>query len=340
MGALSMLLLTLGAGSVLLAIVWTAADGPRTANIRPAAVGFIMVCLGWILPLDSTSEASASISSPRGVIAPITNSLNLSIGSTVSARMGVACKTDAAGIATCWGADIPLPAGPVHKVVLGRAHGCALMQTGELSCWGGMADDADQRSGHRFVDAASTLHTTCGVTAQGALHCFGRDLGMPPSGHRLKQITGGADHFCALTETQQAYCWGHDTDGQLAAPEDRRFKTISAGHFHTCGITTQGHTSCWGRDTEGQASPPSVPQLSTISSGWAHTCGLTDGGEVVCWGCGGRHSDLQVGAQDACAPPPLSFATVVSGDLWESCGLTRDDAVACWGGIARPGAPE
>ena len=125
------------------------------------------------------------------------------------------------------------------------------MQTGELSCWGAVEDSADTRSGHRFVDAASTLHTTCGLTAQGALHCFGRDLGMPPSGHRLTQITGGADHFCALTEAQHAFCWGRDTDGQLDAPADTRFQQLSAGHFHTCGITAEGLTTCWGRTTEG-----------------------------------------------------------------------------------------
>ena len=337
MGAISMLALTLGGGAVLLSAIWVAVDGLKTENIRPGLVGLILVSVGLVLPLDSGSARATTAPSVSADPGPIANSVNLPTSPTLVARLGVACETDAAGRARCWGSDVPVPAGAVHRIVLGRAHGCALMQTGELSCWGAVEDSADTRSGHRFVDAASTLHTTCGLTAQGALHCFGRDLGMPPSGHRLTQITGGADHFCALTEAQHAFCWGRDTDGQLDAPADTRFQQLSAGHFHTCGITAEGLTTCWGRTTEGQSTPPATTTFTQLSAGWAHTCGLTASGEAVCWGCENRHRDLQIGDTDACSPPSSTFLAIAAGDLWQSCGLTPDGEVQCWGGIERQG---
>lgn len=337
MGALSMLALVLGGGGVLLSAVWVAVDGLKKQNIRPGLVGLIMVSVGLVLPLESDPGRASTVPSVTADPGPITNSVNLSTSPTLVARLGIACKTDFEGRANCWGSDVPLPEGPVHKVVLGRAHGCALLQTGELSCWGDLPDTAGGHAGHRFVDVASTLHTTCGLTAQGALHCFGRDLGMPPSGHRLKQITGGADHFCALTETKHAFCWGRDTDGQLGVPEGERFHRLSAGHFHSCGITLEGQTACWGRDAEGQSSPPPNQAFAKLSLGWAHSCGLVEGGKAVCWGCGGRHARLQVGAAQACSPPPDPFIALTSGDLWQSCGLSEDGDVQCWGGIQRQG---
>ena len=336
-GALSMLALTLGGGAILLSIVWLGTDGWGTKNIRPALAGLVLLGFGLVLPVDSSPAIDGATPAKVQTPGPITNSLNLPTEPTISVRLGVACKTDVDGQGSCWGSRVPVPQQAIHKVVLGRAHGCALMQTGELSCWGSSSRDAEELMEHRFADAASTLHTTCGLTAQGALHCFGRDLGMPPSGHRLKQITGGADHFCALTETQQAFCWGQDTDGQLEVPEGVLFQRLSAGHFHTCGITAQGQTTCWGRDTEGQSSPPPTSEFSEISAGWSHTCGLTAEGQAVCWGCAGRHTHLQVGGTEACSPPSSSFTAIAAGDLWQSCGLSSEGEVACWGGISRPG---
>jgi alpha-tubulin suppressor-like RCC1 family protein len=342
MAAISMLCLILGAGAVLLALLWTAVDGLKAAHAQPGIVGVILLCVGLALPVGPSDSAeggagAAAVSSPPS---PAGQDLNLSDGPTIATRLGIACRTDSAGQAACWGDAVTLPEGPVHKIVLGRAHGCALMQSGALSCWGGAEEDADQHAGRRFVDASASLDATCALTAQGALHCFGEDLGMPPPGKRLTQVSGGAAHFCALSEIGRAHCWGEDTDGQTRAPTDQLFQSLTAGHFHTCGITLEGHTSCWGRNTEGQSSPPEDTRLTKISAGWAHTCGLSSEGQAVCWGCDVRHPKLQIDAEAACSPPDGPFSAISAGDLWRSCGLNNSGAPTCWGGIARQGGPE
>ena len=138
--------------------------------------------------MDSSPAIDGSAPAQVQAPGPITNSLNLPTEPTISVRLGVACKTDVDGQGSCWGSRVPVPQQAIHKVVLGRAHGCALMQTGEISCWGSSSRDAEELTGHRFTDAASTLHTTCGLTAQGALHCFGRDLGRARSQPQTRAV--------------------------------------------------------------------------------------------------------------------------------------------------------
>jgi len=139
---LSMLALTLGGGGILLSIAWLATDGWKTENIRPALAGLILVGFGLVLPVDPSPVGDTSAAIQPRVPGPVTNSLNLPTAPTISARLGVACKTNVEGLGSCWGSRVPVPQAAIHKIILGRAHGCALMQTGELSCWGSASNTA------------------------------------------------------------------------------------------------------------------------------------------------------------------------------------------------------
>jgi alpha-tubulin suppressor-like RCC1 family protein len=263
--------------------------------------------------------------------------LSLGTAPSVVTRVRFACKTNAQGLGACWGEPVPVPEAPITKIALGREHGCALLSTGAISCWGEAQLEASRLSAHRFVDLAATLETICGITAQGALHCFGADLGMPEPGHRFTAISGGAEHFCALSEDGQPLCWGANAEGQSHPPEGLVLSQVSAGHFHSCGIDTEGQARCWGRNAEGQSHPPEHLRFRTTSSGWAHSCGLDAAGQAHCWGCEGRHSDLSVG--DACSPPTSQLTAISAGDLWRSCALDTQGEAVCWGGIPRIGGP-
>ena len=353
MALVSMLLIIAGAGAVLLSIAWLASDGVSRANIQPAGIGAMLLAVALALPVGPLGDGDGPGGAPppgppppgvpmppgHGPSGPVAKDLSLPLTPSITTRLRFACTVTDGGKGSCWGEPVPLPDGAISRIVLGREHGCALLQTGELSCWGEAQLGASRLSSDRFVDAAATLETICAVTHQGALKCFGKDIGMPTGTHRLTAVSGGAHHFCGLTDSGQALCWGDDTDGQLAAPGDARFKALSAGHFHTCGITKTGEVLCWGRDSEGQASPQRDTTIVQISSGWAHTCGLTSTGRTVCWGCQGRHRDLQVGGAEACTPPELAFTAVSAGDLWQSCGVTLSGETACWGGLERVGGP-
>jgi alpha-tubulin suppressor-like RCC1 family protein len=370
MNTLSMLLLIFGAGGVLLGLAWSAIDGATRINLKPAMVGIVLLGLGVGIPVGSLGDTNnpppppeqppeqpppgqhpgsppgQHPGSPPGQhpppgfgynLGPQAQDLSLDLAPSIVTRARFACQTDSAGKGLCWGEPVPVPEAPIAKFVLGREHGCALLQTGALSCWGEAQLGASRLSAQRFIDVAASLETICGITAQGALHCFGADAGMPEPGLRLTGIWGGASHFCALTESGGAQCWGDNSEGQSSAPKDVVFASLSAGHFHSCGLDNSGEVHCWGRETEGQTRPPTHLRLNTISTGWDHSCGLDAQGQAHCWGCKARHNDLLIG--DACSPPKASLTAISAGDLWRSCAITAQGETECWGGMTRIGGP-
>lgn len=198
------------------------------------------------------------------------------------------CAVTTAGGLRCWGdnqygqlgdgttigslAPVPvlgLDAG-VTAVTAGKYHTCALLQNGEVRCWGanwyGQLGDGsltDRLEPMRVPDlagvtglAAGWLHT-CALTAEGA-RCWGYNgSGQVGDGSRTDrlapvivaglrasplQITAGAYHTCALTADARVMCWGDNDFGQLgdgttavrAAPVNVRFY-LAAGR-----ITWQG----------------------------------------------------------------------------------------------------
>ena len=91
---------------------------------------------------------------------------------------------------------------------------------------------------------------------------------------------------------------GARDDGRARSPSTARVRAISAGGSHTCAITEAGGVKCWGWEgrhgelgngarTE-SLHPVSVVGLSSgvvaVSAGGVHTCALTTAGAVRCWG--------------------------------------------------------
>ena len=128
-------------------------------------------------------------------------------------------------------------------------------------------------------------NTTCGITTAGTARCWGAaGTGMLGNGTNVSisspgdDVSGGrmfraifVSQFiwaCGLTTTNEAYCWGANSDGQLgsAAPTDLSTTPIRAGGAltfsdlsisqsgsHACGITVDLMTTyCWGLNTNGQ----------------------------------------------------------------------------------------
>lgn len=140
---------------------------------------------------------------------------SLTVGGTT------ACATSQRGMAFCWG-DGPLgqlgngASGPgTHsveavavmgdfqflKVSAGASHVCALEGTGRAYCWG------NNLRGYLGVDPSQVA-----LSAE-PLEVYGD--------HRFVDIASGWYHTCALTESEEIWCWGSGASGALGRHPDR-----------------------------------------------------------------------------------------------------------------------
>jgi alpha-tubulin suppressor-like RCC1 family protein len=243
----------------------------------------------------------------------------------------------------------------VVQLSLGDAHGCALLEGGEVACWG-----QNERG-----------QLALGVRDQ-AWHPVARVPGL----RDVKRL--GEPPLCAVRADDSAVCWGDDRGGRLGRLDNGEIsgpapiaglgavQSVSLGPAHGCAITTDGDAICWGENRHGQASPPrtpvrlsesttgadgaparsasfspparvaGLPGVVQVVSGDRRSCALSARGQVFCWG--------QVGAGDEAlllSPPApvqgLSDAVRITVDTTLACGLRRDGTVACWGDLLHGG---
>lgn len=220
-----------------------------------------------------------------------------------------------------------------RAVTAGSEHTCALTSAGEAYCWG-------LNNWGQLGNGTSAPGTSLNATPQ-------RVVG----GHRFVALRAGARYTCGLEADGAAYCWGKNDLGQLGdgsltpsatpvavagglrfASIDLGRSTLATGGF-ACGITTSGAAYCWGANRRGQlgttagtepcevngrtatcaTAPVAVGgglTFRALATGSEHACGIVPDGRIFCWG-GNRAGELGVGT--------TSFGTTVpapiAGDL-------------------------
>ncbi len=196
-------------------------------------------------------------------------------------------------------------------------------------------------------------------SAAGYVLVWENGIGPTPmlASQRMRDISAGGRHACALSMQDETFCWGDGASGQLGNGGFRssssveragaeKWQAIAAGKNHTCGISADGMTLCWGEGTSGQlgnddyanrASPVPVrqdPGFIALSAGENHTCGISAEGLASCWG-GGEHGQIGDGGRE-----PQSRPAAVAGDIrfidisaghGHTCALSLDGTVWCWG---------
>lgn len=78
-------------------------------------------------------------------------------------------------------------------------------------------------------------------------------------------IALGTQHACAVDGSQNLYCWGDNTDGQIGMdplyqyflnhPQQvgsLQFSSVTSGGNHSCAVSVAGQIFCWGRNDRGQ----------------------------------------------------------------------------------------
>ena len=230
----------------------------------------------------------------------------------------------------------------VTAVVAGGDYTCALTSGGGVKCWGyngsgqlGNGSTAGSPTPVDVVGLASGItaitvgdSTTCALTRDGGVKCWGRLLGNGSTTTNTKPvdisglasgvtaIAAGYGHVCALMATGRVRCWGYNRYGQLgngsttnsAIPVDISGLTsgvtaIAAGAGHTCAITEEGGATCWGYGGDGQ-----LGNGSTADSAMpVDVAGLTSG--VTAIAAGILHSE----------------------DGSHTCAVTSAGSAMCWG---------
>ena len=305
------------------------------------------------------------------------------------------------------------------KVAAGYRHTCAILDNGDVKCWGGdyrgqlgnggTATDLnapsstaiDLGTARTAVAVSAAWEHTCAILDNGDLKCWGSDsngqLGdggtshnsntatVQPSstpvnlgtGRTAVAVSAGTYHTCAILDNGELKCWGNDNYGQLGdggsntdtnAPSStaidlgtgRTAVAVSAGTYHTCAILDNGDLKCWGYDYYGQLGdggsiPVTAPAPSStaidlgtgrtavaVSSSNSHTCAILDNGDLKCWG---RDNYGQLGdggtSSNTNAPSstPINLGTgrtaVAVGDgVSHTCAILDNGDMKCWGNDA------
>ena len=329
--------------------VQVAGGGDFTCALRKDAT---VSCWGG----NSQGELGDGTTTGRSQPAPVTGLADVT---QLGATAGSACALVKSGDVYCWGdnqygqigngtspTDVLVPAkvvalSGVASISTGSMaqHECAILQTGEVRCWG-LGD-----SGALGNSSGSDKNTPVPVVA--LTDAVG--------------VTTGHDFTCAVRKGGGASCWGWNGMRQLGlgdtAPPDSVSIPVSvigvvgvtqmaAGYDHTCALLPGGKISCWGADVDGRlgrgtriySSQPlkvvGLSQITSLSLGSYHGCAVA-GGALSCWGTNQEAEltgDNNIGASGTPLPVPSIGAGLTrtgSGDS-HACAIVGGE-VRCWG---------
>jgi alpha-tubulin suppressor-like RCC1 family protein len=277
-------------------------------------------------------------------------------------------------------------------VSAGDTHTCGVTTDHRVYCWGhnflGQLGDgtrtdhllpAEVLGGLRFRNVSVGLDYTCGVTTGDRAYCWGYGgsgkLGdgtnsfirpeptAVAGGHPFNQVRAGVTHTCAITTSEEGYCWGYNSSGQLGdgthiqrlAPvlvtRELHWRWLSPGQLHTCGVTTDNRAYCFGNNVQGQlgigeSDARSRPRpvlgglkFRHVEAGYFHTCGVTTEYLAYCWGYDGD-GELGNGVRSSPYSSPVAVAggrqfAHVSATEFHTCGVTLVGRGFCWGNNPR-----
>jgi len=220
-------------------------------------------------------------------------------------------------------------AATVDDLSAGGGQTCAVMDSGEVWCWGASLEE------------------------------MGSDRPTPRPIEGIRDavaVSVGTLHACARRAGGRVSCWGHNGNGQLGNGKlnDRMRREpvavvgapplveVHAGAYFTCGRAENGEVWCWGGNGDGQAAPGGpelvrTPQrvltdATALAVGGWHACATMRDGALSCWG---SDDDGQRGDGDAAeggiARLELGPIRGISLGWAHSCALLEDGQLRCWG---------
>lgn len=221
----------------------------------------------------------------------------ISAATNVAVGTGHACAV-ANGQVSCWGDNTsgqlgngtttasPSPVGvhglpspstnPARAVVAGLSHSCAVLQNGNVYCWG------QNQLGQLGNETTTSSSTAVAVMATAG---FEAPIPEPIQGVSAVSSSANANHTCVSFSGGGAICWGDNSSGQLgnsatnaSSPQFPAFNDDAT--FPVISGTEQIP------NVVGQLVTVNVPLtgVASIAVGAAHTCAAKSDGSVECWG--------------------------------------------------------
>lgn len=173
---------------------------------------------------------------------------------------------------------------------------------------------------------------SCGVRLDERLYCWGSNTSGQLGVVRARGQCARAPESCEASPRA------------VTIPE--RVRQVSAGDRHTCAITSDGALRCWGENLQFQTGVEALSYVSTptpvapalrfgqVAAGSTHTCAVRTNGVVYCWGEGRLGALGRGDTVSSVIPQPIAsderFEQVSTGG-WRSCAVAVDGTVWCWG---------
>jgi alpha-tubulin suppressor-like RCC1 family protein len=255
-------------------------------------------------------------------------------GNNYSGQLG-----DGSNISRSTPVDVVGLSSHVQAVTMGRAHACALTNSGGVKCWG--FNPYGQLGDGTFAD-----HNT--------------PVDVVGLGSGVIGISAGLYSSCAVTSAGAAKCWGNNYSGQLGTgntansliPADvlgfqSGVTAIATGGAHTCLLSGHGTPYCWGYNRVGQLGDNTVQDryvpvavvgignAVSLAIGGYHSCARLVLGGVKCWGSNesgqlGDNSTVNRYAPVDVAGLASEVIDIAAGYGF-TCARTVSSAMKCWG---------
>jgi alpha-tubulin suppressor-like RCC1 family protein len=373
----------------------------RTAVVLIAAAGTVALGLGVMpgaAGASGSAVALAPMAAPAPVRAKAVTA-GFVHTCALTTKGGVQCwgynGEGELGNATNTNSAVPVRVSGLSKNVKAISAGsyftCALTTKGAVKCWG--SNNFGQLGDNTTTDSTTPVAVyglsknvkaisagsffACAVTIKGAVKCWGANtygqLGNNSTvgsakpvdvyglNKKIKAVSGGGYHACALTTGGAAKCWGYNGEGELG--DNTKVNTakpvavyglsagvnaLNLGSYDSCALTTKGAVKCWGYNGDGELGNATTTgstqpvgtsgltkKVTSISFGDIHACALNTSGVVKCWGYnsyGGlgdnttTTSTKPVGVYDL-----ATKVTAITAGGYHSCAVTTKGVVNCWG---------
>ena len=274
----------------------------------------------------------------------------------INAGNGYTCAVSNAGNPYCWGAadngrlgngqtsgDYTTPVralkgeaaasdiadmdllGDVKPISAGGHHTCAVSNAGNAYCWG-VAGNGRLGDGQTTTDKSIPQRAHKGEAATS-------DTAVADFFNNIKIISAGGHHTCAVSNTNNAYCWGMAANGRLGDGQTTVDKTTPVRVLK-------------GEAVIGDHDGINLTSVKTISARNGYTCAVSNADNIYCWGDGadGRLGDGQTA--DKSVPQRVHKGEAASGDYdadWlanvknistanaHTCAVSNASNAYCWG---------